>query len=152
MSELFSSAVKQVHQGPALVLGRRHDLWIGRGNPLHLDQRPHRQPRVVDAGRAPEDAELEDALDALQNPQALTVGMLCTFASDSFREWLQDRRNARQIPHRIEGVGYTAVRNDAAQSGLWVVGGKRQVIYARRELTIRDRMAAATALCKGERA
>ena len=108
--------------------------------------------RVVDAGRAPEDAELEDALDALQNPPALTVGMLCVYASDSFREWLQDRRNSRQFPHRLESAGYVAVRNNAAQSGLWVVGGKRQVIYARRELPICDRLSAASALCKEGRA
>jgi len=108
--------------------------------------------RVVDAGRAPEDGELEDVLDALQKPLALTVGMLCTYASDSFREWLQDRRNSRQFPHRLESAGYVAVRNEGAQSGLWVVSGKRQVIYARRELTIRDRMAAAAALCREGRA
>lgn len=104
--------------------------------------------RVVDAGRAPEDAELEDALDALKNAPAVTVGMLCTYASDSFREWLQDRRNSRQIPHRLEGAGYVAVRNDTAQSGLWVVTGKRQVIYARKELAIRERLVAASALCR----
>lgn len=104
--------------------------------------------RVVDAGRAPEDAELADVLDQLRSPLAVTVAALCIYAGDTFREWLQDRRNARQIPHRLEDAGYTAVRNDGAQSGLWVVSGKRQVIYARRDLPIRDRIGAATALCR----
>lgn len=104
--------------------------------------------RVVDAGRAPEDAELADVLDHLGSPPAVTVAALCIYAGDTFREWLQDRRNARQIPHRLEDAGYTAVRNDGAQSGLWVVSGKRQVIYARRELPIRDRIAAASLLCR----
>jgi Bifunctional DNA primase/polymerase, N-terminal/Family of unknown function (DUF5906)/Primase C terminal 1 (PriCT-1) len=108
--------------------------------------------RVVDAGRAPEDAELADVLDSLGKPAAVTVAALCIYASDPFREWLQDRRNARQLPHRLEDAGYTAVRNDGAQSGLWVISGKRQVIYARRELAIRDRIVAATALCREGRA
>lgn len=108
--------------------------------------------RVVDAGRAPEDAELADVLDQLGNPAAVTVGTLSIYAGDKFREWLQDRRSARQIPHRLESAGYVAVRNDAAQSGLWVVAGKRQVIYAKRELAIRDRLTAATALCREGRA
>lgn len=107
--------------------------------------------RVVDAGRAPEDAELADVLESLKNPAAVTVGMLSAYATDSFREWLADRRNSRQVPHRMEAAGYTAVRNDAATSGLWVVAGKRQVIYTRRELSIRDRMVAATRLCRDGR-
>lgn len=107
--------------------------------------------RMVDAGRTPEDAEMADALDALRNPHAVTVGQICVYASDSFREWLQDRRNSRQIPHRMEAAGYIAVRNDGAKDGQWVIGGKRQTVYARRELPIRDRLAAATALCRESR-
>lgn len=107
--------------------------------------------RVVDAGRAPEDAELADVLDALKNPPAVTVGMLCIYAKESFQEWLQDRRNSRQIPHRMQAADYVPVRNDSAKSGLWVVSGNRQVIYAQRSLSIRDRIAAASHLCREAR-
>ena len=107
--------------------------------------------RIVDAGRAPEDAELADALDAIQWPQAVTVSQLCVYASDPFREWLQDRRNARQLPHRMEAAGYIGVRNDGAKDGQWVVLGKRQTIYAKRELTIRDRISAAMSLAASSR-
>lgn len=104
--------------------------------------------QVVDAGRAPEDAELADVLDQLGNPAAVTVGTLSIYAGDTFREWLRDRRNARQIPHRMQDAGYIAVRNDAAKDGQWVVSGKRQTVYARCELPIRDRIAAATTLAR----
>ncbi len=104
--------------------------------------------RVVDAGRAPEDSELADVLDQLGNPPAVTVGTLSVYAGDKFREWLQDRRNARQIPHRMEDAGYIAIRNDGAKDGQWVVSGKRQTVYARCELPIRDRLAAASALAR----
>lgn len=104
---------------------------------------------IVNANRAPEDAELADVLDALRNPPAVTVSSLVTYASDDFREWLQDRRNSRQIPHRLESVGYVAVRNEADhRDGHWKVWGKRQVIYAQKTLSVRDRITAASSLCR----
>lgn len=108
--------------------------------------------RMVDAGRAPEDAELADVLERLGNPPATTLVDVAVYANDSFREWLKDRRNSRLIPHRMEAVGYVAVRNDADRTdGRWKVRGKRQVIYARRELPARDRIVAAVTLCRDDR-
>jgi hypothetical protein len=49
----------------------------------------------------------------------------------------------------LETAGYEPVRNDAAGDGLWKVAGKRQAVYARRELTTRDRIAAAADLVRG---
>jgi hypothetical protein len=51
----------------------------------------------------------------------------------------------RVIPHRLEGCGYVPVRNDAADSGLWVINRTRQVVYAKATLSIRDRLKAAKA-------
>lgn len=65
--------------------------------------------------------------------------------------WLQDKRSRRQIPHRLETAGYVQVRNDAASDGLWRVGGKRQAVYARKDLLARARVMAADALCRGGR-
>jgi hypothetical protein len=110
--------------------------------------------RMVDAGRAPEDAELSDLIDALANggspPPALTVSdLLAMCVTDDFRTWLTDRRSRRQLSHRLEAIGYVAVRNDADKTdGLWRVGGKRQVIYARRQLSVRERHIAAEARCR----
>ena len=106
---------------------------------------------IVDANRAPEDAELADVLDKLQTPPALTISELAELAASTFGDWLRDRRNSRQIPHRLEAAGYVPVRNEAAKSGLWVVGGKRQVVYARRDLSFRDRTEAATFLVQASR-
>ncbi|MGO9267669.1 MAG: primase-helicase family protein [Candidatus Binataceae bacterium] len=106
---------------------------------------------IVDANRSPEDAELADVIDILGDPQALTLAMLVQKADDSFREWLQDRRNNRQIPHRLESVGYVRVRNEAAESGLFVIMGKRQAVYAHKLLSVRDQIAAAHQLVSGGR-
>jgi hypothetical protein len=103
---------------------------------------------IVDANRAPEDAELGDLLDVLKNPPAITlIDLLAVWVDENFRDWLKDRKNRRQIPHRLETAGYTPVRNDT-KDGLWVVSGKRQVVYARKELPTRDRLAAASAIYK----
>jgi hypothetical protein len=101
---------------------------------------------IVDASRAPEDAELADALDALDRPDALSTANVIAHASETFAEWLRDRKNSRKVPHRLEACGYVRVRNSDAQDGLWKVGGKRQAIYAKQELPIRDQIAAARQL------
>jgi hypothetical protein len=107
---------------------------------------------VVDANRAPEDAELADALDALGNPDAVTLSELTARVSGStFGAWLQDRRNSRQIPHRLEAVGYVAVRNDAATDGRWRVDGRRQVVYANQDLPPHDQQEAARRLAEANR-
>jgi hypothetical protein len=92
---------------------------------------------------------MADVLQKLKDPDAVTKQQLID-ASDSlgeFKGWLQDRRNARQLPHRMESAGYVAVRNDAdKRDGLWIVGQVRGAIYARKSLSIKDRLAAASKL------
>jgi hypothetical protein len=106
---------------------------------------------IVDASRAPEDAEMQDAIDFLgdPNPDALTINQLkrCP-SSESFVEYLKDRKNSRKIPHRLEDCGYVAVRNDTAKDGLWKMAAGRQVIYARADLSVRDRIIAAKRLAE----
>lgn len=106
---------------------------------------------IVDANRAPEDAELADALDRLGHPDATTLAEIAKKATGDFADWIRDRKNSRQIPHRMEAAEYVPVRNDNAKSGLWVIGGKRQVIYARQDLSVRDRIAAAQRLIEASR-
>jgi hypothetical protein len=92
---------------------------------------------IVDANRAPEDAELADVLDRMGKPRAVTLDQIKGATKggvNEFRLWINDRRNRRAIPHRLEKCGYTAVRNDAASDGLWKIGGRRQVVYAQSAL------------------
>jgi hypothetical protein len=107
---------------------------------------------IVDANRAPEDAELADVLDKLGDPAATTLAELTSRATAPFAEWLRDRRNSRHVPHRLEAAGYAPMRNPDARDGLWRVDGRRAAVYVRRELTVRDRLAAARELVVGCRA
>lgn len=98
---------------------------------------------IVASNQAPEDAELSDALEKLGRPAATTVASITSVADTSFAEWLSDRRNARRIPHRLEECGYRATRCPSTTDGRWKVAGRNVVIYARRELSIRDGIDAA---------
>jgi hypothetical protein len=98
---------------------------------------------IVDANRATESSELADVLDALGNPDATTLTAISNHATGDFETWIRDRKNRRAIPHRLETAGYVPVRNDTANSGLWMVGGKRHVIYAKAALSVSDRYRAA---------
>jgi hypothetical protein len=106
---------------------------------------------IVDASRAPEDAELADVLDHLgsggsppEPAPVVTLQMLIARATcGDFLSWLQDRKNRRSIPHRLERAGYIPVRNPYRPAdGLWKIDGKRQVVYGHRKLSLASQIAA----------
>jgi hypothetical protein len=101
---------------------------------------------IIDNNRAPEDAELADALDALKWPDALTLAHITNVVAADFGLWLADRKNRRSIPHRMERCGYSRVRNGDADDGLWKIGNRRQAVYAKSNLSVRDQHAAAAKL------
>jgi hypothetical protein len=101
---------------------------------------------IVDASKAPEDAELSDIIDVLGNPDVLTLANVSRHAEPEFSTWLKDRRNSRLIPHRMEAAGYEPVRYPGATDGRWKIGDKRQVVYAKASLCVRDRITAASRL------
>ena len=77
-------------------------------------------------------------------PRSSRSAKIVDAASQSeFIDYLKDRKNSRKIPHRFEACGYTPVRNPDAEDGLWGINGRRQVVYARSDLSLRDRIAAA---------
>jgi hypothetical protein len=107
---------------------------------------------VVNANRAPEEGELADLVDKLGTPDVLTLNQVIKAAGGvdngpyaergTIANWLADRKNRRAVPHRLEAVGYVPVRSDTSD-GLWVLEGKRQGIYAKAALPLRDRLVAA---------
>ena len=106
---------------------------------------------IVNANRAPEDAELSDVIDRIEDNEAITIEMIADFASEELQKWMRDRKHRRMIPHRLSKCGFVPVRNEAAKDGLWKVWGSRQVIYVRRELTVPERLAAAARRAESER-
>ena len=101
---------------------------------------------IANAHRAPEDAELADVLELLRHPDAVTIERLRASAAGDFALWIGDRKNRRNIPHRLESCGYVPVRNPDHQEGLWRINGARQVVYAKDTLTVSDQIKAARGL------
>ena len=89
---------------------------------------------TVNAYRPSEDAELADVLDEMGNPDIVTLRRVAAKASGDFAQWLNDRKNRRVIPHRFDAYGYRPVRNPDAESGLWVIRRRREVVYGRSDV------------------
>jgi hypothetical protein len=124
-----------------------------RSHPRRPRRRPRRsKPSSTPAG-PPEIPEMMDALDKLGNPPAVTLEQLRGKAPEQFLMWLDDRRNRRTIPHRLEACDYTPVRNpDAPSHGLWQIRNSgRAAIYAKSSLPYSEQVAAARRLMKGTR-
>jgi hypothetical protein len=101
---------------------------------------------IVDSGRAPEETEMADALDELDNPAVVTLAMIIGRADSQLQNWLLDKRNARTAGLRLSKCGYSPVKNPGPDDGMWKVSGKRVRIYARNEMPTRDAIAAAEGL------
>ena len=97
---------------------------------------------IVDANRAPEEGQLADILDRLGSPEAVTLEHIINHADLKFSQWLDDLKNRRAIPYRLEKVKYVPVRNPDAESGLWRIGGVRQAVYAKKTLTTSEQIKA----------
>jgi Family of unknown function (DUF5906) len=96
---------------------------------------------IANANRAPEDSELADVLDELEQPDVLTLDQVANQAAlvqPAFAEWLRDRKNRRSIPHRFEDCGYVVVSNPNDSEGRWKISGTRHTIYGKATLTIRS--------------
>jgi Family of unknown function (DUF5906) len=102
---------------------------------------------IVDANRPVEEAELADAIDKLGDVDAFTLQQLVNVTTDGgLADWLTDRKNRRMIPYRLERCGYLPVRNQGADDGLWKLNGKRQAIYAKVALPLREQLRAVHSL------
>jgi hypothetical protein len=116
--------------------------------------RPPKTPafwRIVNANRTSEEGELQDALDKLGNPDAVTIEQIRNVTTDiggqdSLWRWLGDRKNRKAVSHRLENCGYLAVNNPDPDDGLWRISGRRQVVYAKKVLPLGTQLQAAEAL------
>ena len=97
---------------------------------------------IVDANRAPEDAELADVLDKLGNPDATTLDRIANTADRRFQPGSRTARTAATSRTGSRSAATSRFATTAAKDGLWKIRGARQVIYAKNSLTIRDRFLA----------
>lgn len=108
---------------------------------------------IANANAAPEEVELVDVLDRLDNPKAVTIKQLADEAEpvphlQDLASFITDRKSRRAIPHRMAQAGYIPVRNSGDKSGLWKIQGAKQVVYAQKELSLHDQVKAVKDLIK----
>jgi len=110
---------------------------------------------MVNADRSGEFSEIADAIDRLKDkdgkrPDALTITQLIVAAPEL--EWLRAVKMRRLMRRRLEDNGYAVVVNPNAKAsdGMWVIDGRRQAIYARAALDLKQRLTAAEQLQAGE--
>ena len=106
---------------------------------------------VVDAERGGEESEFADIIDRMTSkggtpPDVITLERLKIYASVPLTPWLDDQKNRRQIPKRLERVGYLRVANPDAEDGKWKIRGRRQTVYGHRALAPGKRVDAARIL------
>jgi hypothetical protein len=87
-------------------------------------------------------------LDLLGRADVTRLEHIKRVAPSEFALWLGDQKKARRIPHRLEARGYVPVRNPDVKDGLWKIDGTRRPVYARHELSRRDRLTAASRLVR----
>jgi hypothetical protein len=105
---------------------------------------------IADANRPSEDSEIADLIEQVGNPPVVTIEWLAKCAIDGdLWEFFKDRKHRAAIRHRLDTAGYEPVRNDLAQDGMWKIEGARRVVYARKELPIREQLRAAKTLAAG---
>ena len=103
---------------------------------------PHAPPRrteafwaIVNAARAPEDTELEAALDELGRPDICSILTIAATKAGAAMEWLFEQKSRRAMSHRMVRCGYTPCRNPNSERGSWKIGGKLWTLYARDDLS-----------------
>ncbi len=118
---------------------------------------------IAATNASPEEADLADAIEEMGNPDCLTVNELVESITEEkalakgdlpeLAKWLRDKKHARQIPGRLEQVGYVAFRNSAdTKRGRWTIwidwrGRKvpksyKASVYVKAELSTKKRFSA----------
>jgi len=105
---------------------------------------------IVNSNIASEEIELADVLQAMGNPQAVTLEQIVAAAHSGgfidLLDWFEDRKNRRAIPHRLAECGYEPVRNPDSRKGRWQAGGRDRAIYTQTGLSLGQRVTAARLL------
>jgi hypothetical protein len=110
---------------------------------------------IVDAGQGSEDGDVDDILDDMSRPDAVTMDeVLQAQAFNPLGELtggdtdLRGPKGSRKFLHVMERAGYSPVRNPDNTRGRWPVGEKRLQVFGRNDLALGKRLDACRQLLK----
>lgn len=133
--------------GFAHVAAYLHSLDLSDFDPKATPPKTAAFWEIVSTNTPLEETELAEALAIVGNgrtPDVVTIETILEASGrnhqlNEFYKWWSDRKNRRVIPGHLERAGYAQIRNPDAKSGLWRVGGERQMIYASKSLSPAER-------------
>jgi hypothetical protein len=153
----FSERVKE--DWPAGYFDGLHAWYVGGGHAhvadylRRLDLSPFNpkspppmtaaKAAMIDAGRDDSSGPVGDALDLMRSngvpTDAFTLDALLAYMNDEvFRATLSDPKNSKRAARLLTDAGYERALNDS-NKGRWIIDGRRQYVYARRELPVAER-------------
>jgi hypothetical protein len=102
-----------------------------------------------------ESTELDDLLDMLGRPEAVTLAQVVkkAFATSGFEgsaAWFSDRTHRFVMSKKFGESGYTPFKKPNYKQGLWVLKGRKQIIYVLNTLNEEQKLKASTALAMRE--
>jgi hypothetical protein len=126
------------------------NLEIGSFHPKAKPPETDGWHRIVAAGMAPETGDLTDLIEVPGKPAALTLSEIRTKADfgTSLHAMLNDPTQRKKLPRRLSDCGYVVANNREDKNGRWRTKVGRIQIYARKELSEAERMAAAAVHAK----
>jgi hypothetical protein len=125
--------------GKQAIVGYLQRLDISGFEPMAPPPLTEAWHDIVDAGRNPEDTQLSDALEGVKVATVKEIVVAVQFSGNvELATSLIGPKNARKIPHMLSGIGFEILRNQHAKDGRWVIGGKRETLYAHRDLPISE--------------
>ncbi|AJC80943.1 hypothetical protein IE4803_CH03787 [Rhizobium etli bv. phaseoli str. IE4803] len=134
---------------------RQHDL--SGFDPKAPPPKTHAFWEIVDAHHGSNESEFADTIDRMtehgggRKPVVFSTDNLIDNASAVLAAWIRDPKNRRQVPKRLEKVGYVRVQNPDADDHLWKIGGRRQAVYGARSVSEQTRINEARQMCERNR-
>jgi Family of unknown function (DUF5906) len=138
--------------GAAAVADYLRALDLSRFNPKAPPLRTQAFYEMVNAMRSEKESEMDDILETLERPKALTVSAIISRARSlgrhEFAQWLRDGvKNARQTALFLEDCGYRRLSNPHDTKGRWRIDGERTAaVYVRKNMSDREGFAAVETL------
>ena len=136
--------------GVGHVVAYLRSLDLSAFDPKATPPRTEAFDAIVQSNHNPEELELADLLEELGHPDAITVKDLIREARVGAKHELADSmtgpRNARKVPHRMDGAGYAPMTNPGKTDGRWRQLGVWVTVYCQKRLTVSEQYAALRAL------
>jgi hypothetical protein len=129
--------------GDAAVAKHLRELDLSDFNPKAPPEQTQAFWEIVDSLRTAEGGDMANVLDALGNPEILTLPNIVAKAKyltfSHFAEFLEDPKNRRKTSMELEDNGYLRLNNPHDQRGRWSFhGGHRINVYRRKDISDRE--------------